>query len=198
MAHADAVGEMERRRHRVLSGDATAMAVLFAEHPPVITIGRGGGRANVIASPARLAELGIDVVHASRGGDVTFHGPGQLMIYPVVRLRGGLVRFLEATAGAIADAAARFGVVGARWRRNPAGVWLGDDKLAACGVHVHRGVTSHGFALNVSTPAAWWELIVPCGLAGGRVTSLRAVLGDRCPSVQDVACALGPELSARL
>ncbi len=196
--HSDAVAEMEARRARILDGDDTAQRVLLAEHPPVITLGRAAKRDHVLAGDAELARMGIEVARASRGGEVTLHGPGQLMIYPVVRVRRGLIRFLEDVATAIADVAGAVGVPGARWQRNPAGVWLGDRKLAACGVHVRRGVAIHGFAFDVSTAREMWQLIVPCGSTQRRTASLAGELGDRCPSVEEMAHRLGPMLSARL
>jgi lipoate-protein ligase B len=193
-----AVSEMEARRERILSGDEAAAQILLCEHPPVITMGRRAPREHVVASDAVLREVGVQIHATSRGGEATYHGPGQLVIYPIVRLRRGLVEFLETIAGAIADTARHFGVDGAAWRRDPAGVWLGGAKLAACGVHLRRRVAIHGFALNVSTPASMWQLLVPCGHPGGAMTSLAAILGDGCPSVEQVARVAGPILSERL
>src|SRR3954469_3084173 len=124
-------------RERVWAG--APGEVLLCEHPPVITLGRSATEANILDAGD------VPVERIERGGEVTYHGPGQLMIYPVVRLRS-VVRFLERVAAAIAETAATFGVAGATWRRDPAGVWLDGHKLAACGIHVARGVTTHGFA----------------------------------------------------
>jgi lipoate-protein ligase B len=191
----------EAHRDRLLAGDADAAVVLLCEHDPVITIGHGAGRESIVASDAELAARGVAVVPTSRGGDVTYHGPGQLMVYPVLRLRRGVVAYLEAIAGALAWTATALGVPGAAWRRDPAGLWLGDAKLAACGLHLRRGVPVHGFALNVATPPEMWRLIVPCGLADARVTSLaeeRARAGLPAPAVDAVAALAGPALAARL
>jgi len=199
--HATALADQEARRERLLAGDEAAAAVLLCEHEPVITLGRSADASHVLAAPEALAEAGVAVVRTSRGGDVTYHGPGQLMVYPVVRLRGGVVAYLEAVASVLAGVAADLGVPGAAWRRDPAGLWLGDRKLAACGLHVRRGVAIHGFALNVSTPAEAWLRIVPCGLPTP-VTSLadeRAAAGlPPPPSVSAVAAMAGPRLAAAL
>ena len=175
-------------RERVWAG--ADGVVLLCEHPPVITLGRSANPANV------LAPDGVDVVPIERGGDVTYHGPGQLMIYPVVRLPAGVVDFLERIAGAIVDAATALGAPGAAWRRDPAGVWSGDAKLAACGVHIARGVSVHGFALDVATPREAWARINPCGL-GKPLVSLQALRGAPI-SVEDVAVEVGPRVVTAL
>src|SRR5207302_2911072 len=116
------------------------------------------------ADPRNVLDAGgTPIARTSRGGDVTYHGPGQLMIYPVVRVRS-VVAFLERIAGALAEVAAALGAPGAAWRRDPAGLWIGDRKLAACGIHLRRGVAVHGWALDVAVPPERWRLIVPCGL----------------------------------
>jgi lipoate-protein ligase B len=150
-------------RERVWAGHAGE--VLLCEHPPTITLGRSAKRENILASDEELVRAGVAVEQIERGGDVTYHGPGQLMIYPIVKLRGGVVDFLERVASAISDACSEVGVRGAVWQRDPAGVWIGDAKIAACGIHVARGVSVHGFALDVATPSDAWARIRPCGLA---------------------------------
>lgn len=189
VAHAAAVAEQEARRERILAGDADAAAVLLCEHDPVITLGRNAVRGNVLDAGD------VPVVEVSRGGDVTYHGPGQLMIYPVVRVRGGVVRFLETIAAALAEVAARFGVDGAAWRRDPAGLWVGDRKLAACGIHLRRGVAVHGWALNVATPPAMWRAIVPCGLTASPPPVSIAELTGAAPSTAEVAEVAAPILA---
>ena len=170
-------------RERVWAGGPGA--VLLCEHQPVITLGRS-------ATPANIVDAGdIPVERIERGGEVTYHGPGQLMIYPVVRLRS-VVAFLERVAGAIADTCAALGAPGAAWRRDPAGVWLDGRKLAACGIHVARGVSVHGFALNVDTPVRAWRAIRPCGLDVAQV-SLAQARGAPI-GVDEVARELGPRL----
>jgi lipoyl(octanoyl) transferase len=154
-------------RDRLLAGDQGARCLLLLEHEPVITLGRHARPGHVLASREALAEQGIDVVATDRGGDVTYHGPGQLMIYPVVVLRQDVAGFLCSLAGALAEVAARLGVPGARWQREPAGLWLpgpAPAKLAACGIHLRRGAVTHGMAFNVSTPPSAWRWILPCGL----------------------------------
>lgn len=169
---------------------AGAPGVIFlCEHPPVITLGRSATLANILDARA------IPVVRIERGGEVTYHGPGQLMIYPVVRLTS-VVGFLERIAGAIIEVCAALGAPGAVWRRDPAGVWLGDAKLAACGIHVARGVSVHGFSLDVDTPPADWRVIRPCGLALPQISLARA--RGASIGVDAVAQELGPRLSRAL
>jgi lipoyl(octanoyl) transferase len=198
---AGALADQEARRDRLLAGDDAAAAVLLCEHPPTVTLGRHADRANVLVDHAELGRRGVDVVAVSRGGDVTYHGPGQVMVYPVVRMRGGVVAYLETIAGVLAEVAAALGVPGAAWRRDCAGLWLDGAKLAACGLHVRRGVAVHGWAFDVATPADAWRAIVPCGL-GTPVTSLDAERRrrglDAAPDVAEVAALVGPRLSAVL
>jgi lipoyl(octanoyl) transferase len=177
VGYRDAIARLEDQRGRLLAGDAEASHLFLCEHPPVITLGRNARPEHVLASADELARRGVEVVSSSRGGDVTYHGPGQLMVYPVVRLRRGLVDYLERLAGALAELAAELGVPGAGWRRDPAGLWLGDRKLAACGIHLRRGVAIHGFAFNLSTPSEAWQAIVPCGLSDARAVSIADVAG---------------------
>jgi lipoate-protein ligase B len=181
-------------RERVWAG---ADGVVFlCEHPPVITLGRSADRGNVLADAATLAVAGVSVESIDRGGDVTYHGPGQLMIYPIVKLRRGVVDFLERVAGAITDACTALGAPGAAWQRDPAGVWKGGAKLAACGIHVARGVSVHGFALDVDTPREAWARIRPCGLATPQI-SLSTLRGAHVP-VERVAIEVGPRVVTAL
>jgi lipoyl(octanoyl) transferase len=174
-------------RDQVWAGGAGL--VLLCEHPPVITLGRSANRANVLAAGD------VPVVPIERGGDVTYHGPGQLMVYPIVRVKS-VIAFLAQVARALADACAVFGVHGAEWRRDPAGLWLGEAKLGACGIHVARGVSTHGWALNVATPDAAWARIRPCGLSVPQI-SVSAAAG-REVAVADVAREAGPRIAAAL
>jgi lipoyl(octanoyl) transferase len=185
-AFRDVYAEQVALRARVWAGEPGA--VLLCEHPPVITLGRSATTANIIDA------RGIDVERIERGGQVTYHGPGQLMIYPVVRIRGVVV-FLETVARAIVDTCAAFGVDGAAWRRDPAGVWLGEHKIAACGIHVSRGVAIHGFALNVDTPPEMWRTIRPCGLDAPLI-SIAHARGASAPPIRvaDVAAEFGPRI----
>ena len=171
-------------RERVWAGEPGV--VLLCEHPPVITLGRSASPANILAAGD------VPVVRIERGGEVTYHGPGQLMIYPVVRI-AGVVAFLERVAAAIAETCAALGAPGAAWRRDPAGVWLDGKKLAACGIHIARGVSVHGFALDVDTPVAAWRAIRPCGLDVPQISLVRA--RGAAIAVEDVAQDLGPRLA---
>lgn len=196
--HADAVARMEAVRERVLAGDGEEL--LLCEHPPVITLGRSADRGHVLASDLALAAAGVTLAPTSRGGDVTYHGPGQLMVYPVARARGGVVGFLSSIAQILADVAATLGVPGAAWQRDPAGLWWQGAKLAACGLHLRRGVAIHGWALNVATPPAMWRLIVPCGLPTPVVSldEARASLGlPPSPPLEDIATLVGQRAVAR-
>jgi len=171
-------------RERVWAGEPGV--VLLCEHPPVITLGRSASEANILDAGD------IPIERIERGGEVTYHGPGQLMVYPVVRL-GSVIGFLERVAAAIAETCAAFGVPGAAWQRDPAGVWLAGRKLAACGIHVSRGVSVHGFALDVDTPAAAWRAIRPCGLDVPQISLARA---RGAPiAIEHVARELGPRVA---
>jgi lipoyl(octanoyl) transferase len=140
--------------------------LLLLEHPHVITLGRNGKAGNVLASDEVLSRAGVGFYPTDRGGDVTYHGPGQLVGYPIVDLRewqrdvGAYVRAVEQ---AIIDTLADYGISAGRIPKLT-GVWVGDSKIAAIGVHISRWVTSHGFALNVSTDLSFFRYIVPCGL----------------------------------
>jgi len=170
-------------RERVWAGGDGV--IYLCEHPAVITLGRSANRDNVLAAGD------VPVIQIERGGDVTYHGPGQLMIYPIVRVKT-VVGFLSAIARALAEAVAAFGVCGAEFRRDPAGLWLGDAKLAACGIHIARGVSVHGWSLDVATPPEAWSRIRPCGLAVPQISLARAT--GREVLVEDVAAEVGPRL----
>jgi lipoyl(octanoyl) transferase len=141
----------------------------------------------VLCSADELARRGVALRPASRGGDVTYHGPGQLVGYPVFRLRPGLVAHMEKMAAAIIEVLAELGIAGA-WRRDRPGVWVGEEKICAFGVHVRHRVAIHGFALNASTPIDAFSLIVPCGLRSAGVTSIERLTG-RAPSLEELAGA---------
>ncbi len=164
----------EQRRARRI-GDR----LLLVEHFPVYTIGRGGDEANLLATPTRLRELGAEFIRVDRGGDITFHGPGQIVAYPIVELRDplDLRRYVRSLEEAIIATAAAFGVAAHR-EQGLIGVWVeGQRKLAAIGVRVRRGVTTHGLALNVNTDLRWFAEMIPCGIADKEVTSLARELG---------------------
>ncbi|MBI2956434.1 MAG: lipoyl(octanoyl) transferase LipB [Acidobacteria bacterium] len=155
--------------------------LLLGEHPPVITLGRNARREHVLLSEDELARRGVELHDTDRGGDVTYHGPGQLVGYPILDLsqhRRDVVWYVRALEEVLIRAARAFGIEATR-RTAPAqkrplytGVWVGEEKLAAIGVHISRWVTSHGFAFNVTTDLSHFDLIVPCGLRGEGVTSL--------------------------
>ncbi len=182
-------------------------AILHVEHPPVITLGRRAevGRSHILATPAELRRLHVDVVETDRGGDATYHGPGQLVAYPVVRLVdhrlsvGGYMCLLQK---AVIETLARFRLP-ARLEPKAPGVWCDPPhatepaKICAVGVRVKKGVTLHGLALNVDPDMHQFELIDPCGL-GRPVTSMRRMLGERCPSILAVRAVLHRELCRRL
>jgi lipoyl(octanoyl) transferase len=164
----------EQRRGRRI-GDR----LLLVEHFPVYTIGRGGDKANLLAGPERLRDIGAEFVRVDRGGDITFHGPGQIVAYPIVELRDplDLRRYVRSLEEAIIATAAAFGVPAHR-EDGLIGVWVdGMRKLAAIGVRVRRGVTTHGLALNVNTDLRWFAEMIPCGIADKEVTSLARELG---------------------
>jgi lipoyl(octanoyl) transferase len=192
--YADAVARMEALRTRILDGDDAAQALLLVEHPAVITLGRSAERTHVLASEAALEARGVTLAPSTRGGDVTYHGPGQLVAYPVVRLDRGVVAHVERLARAAVEVAASFGVT-ARFDRACPGVWVDDRKLASLGVHVHRRVAIHGLALNVTTALDAFDLIVPCGLRNARVTSIAAESGHS-PRLADVAAAFAAAFGA--
>ena len=168
------------------AGRVGDMLVLL-EHPPVLTLGRNSSRANVLLSEEELLRRGVEVHETNRGGDVTYHGPGQLVGYPIVDLRGDLpgkkgphlgpVDFVRLLEEVLIRTCAEFGVMGQRICGRT-GVWtmaggsVAEKKVAAIGVHVSRGITSHGFALNVTTDLRDFAWIVPCGIADRGVTSL--------------------------
>ena len=153
--------------------------LLLLEHPPVYTRGRLSRPDQILLTAERLAELGIPVYEVDRGGQVTFHGPGQLVAYPVVNLRdwGGPVRYVRTLEQIIIKTLADSGV-GARQVEGLTGVWVGDAKIAAIGVKISRGVAYHGFAINVNTDLSYFDHIVPCGISDRPVTSLAKVLGE--------------------
>ena len=168
--------------------------LLIVEHPHVVTMGRNGHMENVLASPEILERSGIELHYTDRGGDVTYHGPGQIVGYPIFDLREwkrDVVAYLRALEQVLIEALAEFGIPGKR-QPGATGVWVQGAKVAAIGVHISRWVTSHGFALNLDTDLDYFKYIVPCGLTQP-VTSLR-VLGchaSRAEVTMSVARAFG-------
>jgi lipoyl(octanoyl) transferase len=169
--------------------------LLLLQHPPVITLGvkTRNSRANVVATPQALEAAGVEVHETGRGGDVTYHGPGQLVGYPIVNLkpdRCDVHRYVRDIEEVMIRMAASFGVTAARVN-GLTGIWVGDAKLGAIGVRIARWITSHGFAFNVTTDLAHFGLIVPCGIADRGVTSLERLLGRpvAMPEVEEAAVA---------
>ena len=159
--------------------------LLLLQHPPVITLGvRGdGGRANIVATGDRLAELGIDVAETGRGGDVTYHGPGQIVGYPIIDLkpdRCDVHVYVRDVEEVMIRVCADYGLSAGRVP-GLTGTWIGAEKIGAIGVRISRWVTSHGFAFNVSTDLDHFKLIVPCGISDRGVTSLERATGRQVP-----------------
>jgi len=180
VSYSDALGmqkELVEQRKAGVIGDQ----LLLLEHPPVITLGvkARSDRSHIIASADELSAAGVEVIETGRGGDVTYHGPGQLVGYPIIDLkpdRCDVHRYVRDLEQVMIEMAARFGVEASRIE-GLTGAWVGDEKLAAIGVRIARWVTSHGFAFNVNTPLDNFTLIVPCGITDKGVTSLERVLG---------------------
>lgn len=191
LGYRDAMAKQDQVHAEVLAGGEPA--IFFVEHPPTITLGRRAedSRSHLLATPGELQRLGVEVAQSDRGGDITYHGPGQLVAYPIVRLTdyglsvGGYMRLLQES---IVEALAALHVP-AELDASAPGVWCHDPlpdgpfaKVAAVGVRVRRGVTMHGLALNVEPNLGHFHLIDPCGL-GRPVTSLHKLLGSRSPSI---------------
>jgi lipoate-protein ligase B len=197
MAYRQAWALQEEAHASVVAGGEEQL--LLVEHLPVITFGRRPeGQRHLLASQEQLARAGVEVVASDRGGDVTFHGPGQVVAYPIVRLIdhrlsvGAYVRRLE---DVVIATLAEFGLVG-RKDESAIGVWVSDAKVCALGVRIRQGVSLHGFALNVETDLGHFDLIVPCGLAGRTVTSMRKLLRSATPAIQAVRQALTQQVVA--
>ena len=176
--YADVLALQERLHARRVAGEI-ADTLLLLEHRPVYTLGKSAEEGHVLYSEEALRQAGIERVVTSRGGDVTYHGPGQLVGYPIIHLADAGLKVLEFVSGleeVLIRAVGAFGVVAGRDARNR-GVWVGNDKLAALGIRVAHQVTMHGFALNVNTRLDDYRGIVACGLRDAGVTSLCLLLG---------------------
>ncbi len=189
--YADGLALMAVAGAAVRAGAPPATDHLFLlEHPPVLTLGRGAGRANILAAPAWLAKQGFEIHETDRGGDVTYHGPGQIVGYPVVDLsdRPDVRRYVGALEEAMIRTCADFGVEAGRHEEHR-GAWVGHRKIGAVGVHLSRWITSHGFAFNHAPDLSHFQAIVPCGIADPRlgVTTLEAELRARGRAVPDAA-----------
>jgi len=185
-SYAEVLALQERLHARRVAGEIPD-TLLLLEHRPVYTLGRSAAAENVLYSEAALRQAGIERALTTRGGDVTYHGPGQLVGYPILHLGEAGLRVLEyvtALEEALIRAVAAFGITAGRDARNR-GVWVGDDKLAALGIRVSHQVAMHGFALNVTTRLEDYRGIVACGLRNAGVTSMARVLG-REPAMPEV------------
>lgn len=213
LAYAEAYAQQQQMLETIVAARDSAAPLLghvfLVEHPPVITVSaRTSAAANIIASPQQLEAAGVSVAPTDRGGDVTYHGPGQLVAYPIIDLNAFGLRlheYMRLLEQVVIDTCTRFGV-GSQRDPGATGVWVpaqndptdspaGDSmaharKIAAMGVRVRKWVSMHGLALNVTTNLDHFRLIVPCGLVGRPVTSLQRELGDRCPKLAQVKSAL--------
>ncbi len=201
---------LQKRLAAARSAGRIGDQLLLLEHPPVLTLGRGADESHVLATAEMLAARGIELLRVERGGEVTYHGPGQLVAYPIVRLadRGILLRpFVRALEASQAATCAHFGVAADRREGHP-GCWVDPDgpwvrKIGALGLRVERGTTYHGIALNVSVNLHDFDLINPCGMPGLRSVSLWSELGRRMErpsteSVAEAAAVFAPDFAARL
>ncbi len=148
--------------------------IIFQESKPVITIGKSGSEANLLVSKKELEKRGIDIVCSSRGGDITYHGPGQLIISPVLKLRNhmkSIIRYLRLLEQIVINILDKYGINGER-KAGASGVWIKDKKIAAIGIAIKNGITQHGIAINVNPKLTNFDLIIPCGLKNTGVTSL--------------------------
>ena len=221
MPYAEAFSLQKRLQQEVIEararGASLGFLVLVEHHPPVITISRRKtARRHLVATDEQLAGAGVEIAQTDRGGDITYHGPGQLVVYPILDLNAlrlrihGYMRFLEQI---VIDTLAEFGIKGQR-DKCATGVWVGGgtteashgfpmesgqvpsvgvskpQKICAMGVRVSRWVSMHGLALNVTTNLDHFDLIVPCGLEGRTVTTMQRELGDACPSMEEVKGAI--------
>jgi lipoyl(octanoyl) transferase len=188
--------ELVELRHQQRTGNT----LLLLEHPPVLTLGRNSHRSNIIASDELLASRGVSLHEINRGGDVTYHGPGQLVGYPIFDLRSytprlGAVEFVRLLEEGLIRFCADYGILTTRIA-GLTGVWTSpncsgeEKKIAAIGVHISRAITSHGFAINITTDLRDFNLIVPCGITDKEVTSLENETSQRVPTLEAAANAV--------
>lgn len=199
--------ELQRRLVAARKANAVDDVLLICQHPHVITQGRNGKAANVLASEQVLRQMNVYVAETDRGGDVTYHGPGQVVGYPILNLaqiRRDVVWYVRQLEQVMIQATADFGIEAKR-ADGMTGVWVdspqGQEKLGAIGVHISRWVTSHGFAYNVSTDLRYFDLIVPCGLAGKRATSLEKLMNRNVPfwaAAQSLVAQFGEVFGLRM
>ncbi len=179
-----AMALQEHRRERLRSGEANE-ALILLEHPHVYTLGRNASRSDILANPDWLRARGVEVVECDRGGQVTYHGPGQLVGYPILDLspdRRDLRRYVRDLQEVLVRVLAEIGLSAESRSQSPEiGVWVKGRKIASLGVHVSRWITTHGFALNVSPDLSYFTSIVPCGLQGVEMTSVNQLTGAEWP-----------------
>jgi lipoate-protein ligase B len=165
---------LQRRLAALRAEGQVGDLLLLLQHPPVITLGRGGNKGHLLVPESSLAALGIGFLDVERGGDMTYHGPGQLVGYPILDMADhgrDLHRYLRRLERVLIETLTTFGIAAGRWIGRT-GVWMAGRKIASIGIHVSRWVTRHGFALNVDMDLAPFELIVPCGMEGVKATSM--------------------------
>jgi lipoate-protein ligase B len=191
--------ELQKRLVTARKSGATEDVLLLCEHPHVITLGRNGKREHLLASEQVLRQKGVEFHSSDRGGDITYHGPGQLVGYPILNLRAirkDVVWYVRMLEEVMIRASAEFEITAERVE-GKTGIWVrgasdssvpgvAEEKLGAIGVHISRWVTSHGFAYNVSTDLRYFDLIVPCGITGRKATSLEKILGRAVASKEVV------------
>ena len=177
---------LQQSLHEARKRDEIPDTLLLVEHPHVITLGRGAKRANLLADDAARQQAGVELFETGRGGDVTYHGPGQLVGYPIINLapdRQDVRKYVQDLQTVLVKAANDFGVIAEPRGGEHVGVWVGRDKLAAIGIRISRWVTMHGFAFNVTTDLRYFQMIVPCGITQGvnghGVTSLQQLTGKQ-------------------
>ena len=189
------VWEIQHALHAAVREGREPDTWILVEHTPVITLGRGAKRDNVLLSPELLAAQGVDLVEIERGGDVTYHGPGQLVVYPIRKLERfrEIVPLVRALEGAVISAVGRYGIPAERWSEH-AGVWVGRNQICAIGLAVQKMVSFHGLALNVSTALDYDQLINPCGLSERGITSIAKEL-ERNVTIDEVKPVLIAELA---
>jgi len=198
----DAAFTLQQRLVAARKAGAIADVLLFCEHPHVITLGRNASQKNLLASEHVLRQKGVELRETNRGGDITYHGPGQTVGYPILnldRIRRDVHWYVRTLEEAMIRASADFGVTAHRipgktgiWVQPPGGI--PEEKLAAIGVHISRWITSHGFAYNVSTDLRYFDLIIPCGIADRKATSLEKLL-HRNVSLDEVRPRLASHLA---
>lgn len=198
-----ALGLVEYRRAWQLQTDLVAAVhdgsqpntLLLLEHPHVYTCGRLSRPEHLPRSPQTQAESGVDVVETDRGGQVTYHGPGQLVAYPIVNLRewGGPLKYVRTLEQIIINSLADFGIA-ADIEPGLTGVWVGEGKIAAIGVKISRGIAHHGFAINVNPDLTMFAEIVPCGITDRPVTSMAQLLGPETPEMAEVQASVARRL----